>query len=89
MNDLPSSPFQTELTPAEAGRHHRVRNHMQERRNRKASKKKLEDTYETPAIGVNLRDVGAVTRGPMRDKALFRSSELLRYSLTDLAGYLD
>lgn len=51
---------------------------MHQRRQRKASKKKLEDTYEVPAMGVNLRDVGAVTRGPMREKALFRSSELLR-----------
>lgn len=53
---------------------------MKERKAKKEkSKKKLEDTYQVPAIGVNLRDVGAVTRGPMREQALFRSSELLRY----------
>lgn len=84
---LPSSAYlpvhhdlQTEVTEEEAHRHHRVRNHMKERRAKKEkSKKKLEDTYQVPAIGVNLRDVGAVTRGPMREQALFRSSELLRY----------
>ena len=52
---------------------------MKERKARKEkSKKKLEDTYQVPAIGVNLRDVGAVTRATMREQALFRSSELLR-----------
>lgn len=70
--------LKTEVTEEEAHRHHRVRNHMKERRAKKEkSKKKLEDTYQVPAIGVNLRDVGAVTRGPMREQALFRSSELL------------
>ena len=58
-----------------------MREHLEERRERKASKHALTDKsdYGTSLVGVNLRDVGAVTHGPMRKGALFRSSELLRF----------
>lgn len=74
--------LQAEMTPAEQKRHHRVRGHMQARRQRKASKKALLDAEKVanvPLSGVNLRDVGAVAQGPLQIGRVFRSSELLRY----------
>ncbi len=78
-------PPQMDSSPEEQHREHRVRNHMHERRMRKAAAtQRALDSRESycPPRGVNLRDVGAVTAGPMRDGALFRSSELLRSKST-------
>lgn len=67
-------------TPSEEHREHRLRNHMHDRRMRKAAATQKQLTSREsycPPRGVNLRDVGAVTCGPMRENALYRSSELL------------
>lgn len=83
IHDPPA--VQIDSSPSEDQREHRVHQHMHERRLRKdaeaaraATQKALisRESY-CPPRGVNLRDVGAVTRGPMREGALFRSSELL------------
>jgi len=73
---------QIDPSPSEEHREPRIQNHLHERRVRKAAATQkglmTRESY-CPPRGVNLRDVGAVTRGPMREGALFRSSELLRY----------
>lgn len=75
FNDMPNVQASS---PSEEHRNHKIRRHMHDRRVRKATRKELisRESY-CPPRGVNLRDVGAVTCGPMREGALFRSSELL------------
>lgn len=79
------SPVSSSGDSPSRGEHGRVKRYLTSLRKNGKSRKKLvhesEEAY-VPTKGVNLRDVGAVTRGPMRELAVFRSSELLRYSLS-------
>ena len=79
------SPVSSSGDSPSRGEHGRVKRYLTGLRKNGKSRKKLvhesEEAY-VPTKGVNLRDVGAVTRGPMRELAVFRSSELLRCSLT-------